>query len=228
MKICKWVHSKLTLSSLIFSCGWASDDSQPAVDARLRWAPRSFSFYVFMIVIIRDHTDISRDAGRMQRGAEVPKNLHQTYDTINPQPIHCHFCQYSVFITELIRSIRGTTVLYCERWSSEEICRAKDVALWDRFIMRRATMFFVFFFFPLNVLQWHRVCGGWAPGRHRPEVGNSCLLNVVFSAAWTCEAAARQTSSIMSGRASLSRGGRQPASAGRRVRCGRGGREAGN
>lgn len=81
----------------------------PAVDTSsqvpLPHTPR-FSFYLFMIVITCDlqrRPVEFRDGGGV--GGGVPQNPHQTYDTINPQPIHCHFCQYSVFITSLIRSM---------------------------------------------------------------------------------------------------------------------------
>lgn len=129
LEFCECARSKLTSSSLIFSCGWASDDS------RLRWAPAlvlvlSFLWSSLSAIILT----FPGDGRWMQRGVTVPTIPHQAYDTINPQPIHCHFCQYSVFITPWIQSMRGTTV----RDGLQVICCTKHVAWWDWFNTRKA------------------------------------------------------------------------------------------
>lgn len=108
--------------------------------------PRARSrFIFFMIVIICDHSDISGDGRWMQRGVAVPTIPHQAYDTIDPQPIHCHFCRYSVFITPWIQSMRGTTV----RDGLQVICCTKHVALWDWFNTRKARIITPFLCFLL-------------------------------------------------------------------------------
>lgn len=185
--------------------------------------PRARSrFIFFMIVIICAHSDISRDGRWMQRGVAAPTIPQQAYDTINPQPIHCHFCQYSVFITPWIQLMRGTTV----RDGLWVICWPKHVALWDWFNTRKARIKTPLLPFAISITGRGRVCGGAALGRHRPKVGTSarwmwCSIRLGH----TETKRDRYHPSCLASR--LSCGGRQPASTGRRVRCGRT-RAAGN
>lgn len=114
--------------------------------------PRSFSFYLFYDRhYLRSFWHFRGRQVNAERGCasyESPPGLRHNQSPTYPLSL----CQYSVFITAWIQSMRGTTV----RDGLRVICCTKHVALWDWFNARKARIItrLLCFLLPLSCLRW--------------------------------------------------------------------------